>query len=258
MITVVAETKYLTKSGLPVSLIGLHGKDELLVVGPTWALLRLAAGQATKREPQEGVRVQYHNAVRTVVEEAFWLSRIGVLLQISSGAPLRPKFLSELNFTLSVGVETCFVKNPLWLHMQTDVASQEGRVEFLKFASVDMLQGMFRCSIEVVQQYFLENDLNSFIEESLKECVEVFNELNNGLEEYDDVHTIWWGEWESKEIQSPVVPNYVTKSGRNITGYPTREESLHAKVPRRYSMHEKWSATVARYSESEINQEIPS
>jgi|GEM_PF-6889574 len=44
MITAVADTKYRTKDGHPISLIGVHGKDELLVVGPTWVFERYAKG----------------------------------------------------------------------------------------------------------------------------------------------------------------------------------------------------------------------
>ena len=52
MITIVAETKFRTTTGLPISLIGLHGKDEVLVLGPVWALERLAAGESVRAGEQ--------------------------------------------------------------------------------------------------------------------------------------------------------------------------------------------------------------
>lgn len=45
MITSVASTKYSTLDGHPVSLVGVHGKDEILVRGPSWAIEMLADGQ---------------------------------------------------------------------------------------------------------------------------------------------------------------------------------------------------------------------
>ena len=47
MITIISNTKFKTSSGLPISLVGLHGKDELLVTGPAWAILKLAQGRCS-------------------------------------------------------------------------------------------------------------------------------------------------------------------------------------------------------------------
>lgn len=44
MITAVSNTKYKTLEGEPISLVGLHGKGEMLSVGPAWAIERLAEG----------------------------------------------------------------------------------------------------------------------------------------------------------------------------------------------------------------------
>lgn len=110
---------------------------------------------------------------------------------------------------------------------------------------------MLRCSIEVIGQYFSRNDVDEFAITSLSECVEKFQSLSAELEEYDDVHPVWWGEWEGKEEQKQLIsaPDLLTKSGRNITGYPTKEDSRCSPIPRRYSMHEKWVATLERYRE---------
>lgn len=49
MISLITSTKFKTTSGQPISLVGLHGKDEILVVGPTWAIARLATGEVPKK-----------------------------------------------------------------------------------------------------------------------------------------------------------------------------------------------------------------
>jgi hypothetical protein len=69
-------------------------------------------------------------------------------------------------------------------------------------------------------------------------------------EERSDIHTMWWAEWEEKPQRYSYMPNFLAKSGRNITAYPTKPDTLFAAKPRRYSMHEKWKATVAKYHES--------
>lgn len=44
MITAVSKTKFKTLDGEPISLVGLHGKGEMLSIGPAWAIERLAEG----------------------------------------------------------------------------------------------------------------------------------------------------------------------------------------------------------------------
>ena len=44
MITAVSNTKFKTLEGEPISLVGLHGKGEVLSIGPAWAIERLAEG----------------------------------------------------------------------------------------------------------------------------------------------------------------------------------------------------------------------
>lgn len=44
MITSVSNTKFTTLDGDPISLVGLHGKGEILAMGPAWAIERLAEG----------------------------------------------------------------------------------------------------------------------------------------------------------------------------------------------------------------------
>lgn len=132
MITVVSGTKYSTRTGLPVSLVGLHGKDELLVVGPPWALLKLAAGVAPKVQPQEDARARYKEAIRTVVEEAFWICRVKSLIDIVNGTAVSPGVLTQIDGGLPVDVGTYLASNPVWKQMENDVAQHEHSAEFLE------------------------------------------------------------------------------------------------------------------------------
>lgn len=79
MITAIADTKYKTTDGAPMSLIGLHGKDEVLVLGPRWAIERLASGE---REPET---LEYSGMIRASIEiaesELAYLRQIPALIK---------------------------------------------------------------------------------------------------------------------------------------------------------------------------------
>lgn len=50
MITSVSNTKFKNRDGHPISLVGLHGKDELLVRGPAWAIEEIGRGRTPDTE----------------------------------------------------------------------------------------------------------------------------------------------------------------------------------------------------------------
>jgi hypothetical protein len=249
MITVVSATKYATKTGLPVSLVGLHGKDELLVLGPTWALLKLAAGCAPKEPAIGNARDAYRNAVRTVLEEAFWLLRVPALLDLSRGAVASCGALTRVALSREA-IPTCFTADKAWQAMQQAVGRHDDSIDFLNFAAVEILQGMFRCTVEVVQQYFTMYDVRAFVASAIAECEEKYLGFVADQERMDDVHQAWWSEWEPKTSGSaPLGPDWLTKSGRNITAYPLCDSHQSCALPRRYSMQKKWATTVKRFDE---------
>lgn len=55
MITLVSDTKYKTLEGWPISLVGLHGKAEILALGPAWAIERLGEGMASAFDDEVSV-----------------------------------------------------------------------------------------------------------------------------------------------------------------------------------------------------------
>src|SRR5450759_823580 len=81
MITAVAPTKFKTISGLPVSLVGLHGKDDLLVLGPTWALERLSRGESPEPLKAVGRKDWLWTAQNMVQTELDCLSHLPGLLR---------------------------------------------------------------------------------------------------------------------------------------------------------------------------------
>lgn len=257
MITIVAQTRFVTSSGLPVSLVGLHGKDELLVVGPPWALERLAAGRAPQAGTPDDTRTLYAEAMRTVLEEAFWLCRLEGLLALARGAAPYPGILSESRVVLSDAVASRFAADPAWARMTGDVARCEESARFLQFAAVEMLQGMFRCTVDAALQYFAAQDVTAFVGAALEECREKSLEFAARLDEVDDVHPHWWAEWEPTGVTPERMPDYLTRSGRNVVAYPTREQSLRDPVPRRYAMHARWDSTVKRHAQELETQGQP-
>lgn len=70
MITAVSNTKFETLDGEPISLVGLHGKGEMLAVGPTWAIERLAEGETPEFDQEvsalQGELEEYRRLVALV------------------------------------------------------------------------------------------------------------------------------------------------------------------------------------------------
>lgn len=244
MITVVSDTKYRTTSGFPVSLIGLHGKDELLVVGPDWALLRLAAGNTPKNDVYDNAQTQYRNALRSIVEEAFWLCRVPGLLALATGTSWQGTVPGGPDVERDVADR--LLTDPSWRQMRQDVAERDDSHEFMQVAATELLKAMFRSPIEGIQQYFAGRDLGAFVRTHVEECNAKHLQMSIEAEQQADVHTMWWAEWEESATRQRVGPDFLTASGRNILGYPTKPEALNSERPRSYSMHKKWQAIIAK------------
>lgn len=261
MITVVADTKYKTRSGMPVTLVGLHGKDELLVVGPDWAILRLANGEAPKTTGGRDISSEYEDALAYVVEEIYWLKRLGTLLKIAQG---RGASFSEPAPLIPVTEEKDQIeKHPAWQRMADSVARYIHNPLTDKIIAEGMLQGMFGRLAQTCISQLSGIDLDAFIEKAVSDCIVKFLEFSEKLDCIYDVHPFWWAEWSPDERinQESQSPNFVTSAGRNISKYHFGElpEPDEAK-PRRYSMYARWNkllqASNAKVSPSEREQEI--
>ena len=124
MITAVADTKFKTEKGDPVSLVGLHGKDEILAIGPDWAIRRLAEGERPL-DPSE-----------MLAQEKITLSKIHATLdQIESELKLAQTGLDFINLTEKACI---FISKH-----QDELAAQEARPEFRRVTGYEHQNPVF-------------------------------------------------------------------------------------------------------------------
>lgn len=185
MITAVAQTQYQTRNGLPVSLIGLHGKDELLVVGPAWALERIGAGDYPSMKNQTAVI----DKISLVKDEIAMLEKLPELLGVARER--RREALNSGDWPL------------------------EGELPF----AIDALCAFFRTSkIDLILDFFEENDLAQFIADAQKEAMDVLANLQSDWPELDLLYPKWWADWEPANNERR--DSLITSSGRHVTAYP--------------------------------------
>ena len=191
MITLVAGTKFKTVSGLPVSLVGLQGKDDLLVLGPAWALEILSTGKELKTSENQGSRDQLEDACAVVQDEIHFIRLV-------------PNFLASLQGSSpTVPTET-----------------------FDPTLAKEMLQAIFRTKWEVVNAYFEQHDPVAFCTEMLSEATQVLATVRKTLEGGVDNYPEWWLQWDKGQVvqgdnhtQADIC---ITKSGRHVTAYPVK------------------------------------
>ena len=185
MITAVAQTQYQTRNGLPVSLIGLHGKDELLVVGPAWALERIGAGEYPSTKNQTAVI----DNITLVKDEIAMLEKLPALLGVA--CEKRRQALNSGDWPL------------------------EGELPF----AIDALCAFFRTSkIDHILDFFEENDLAKFIAGAQKEALDVLASVQSDWPELDLLYPKWWADWEPASNERR--DRLITSSGRHVTAYP--------------------------------------
>lgn len=251
MITAVAGTKYKTRSGLPVTLVGLHGKDELLVVGPDWAILKLASGDVPKTKPAPDSASVFDEAIQFVLEEMFWLQKLEVLLSIAqSDQEQNSKFSDPVAPELIFGELSDLEEKSIWKNMNESVHRYIHEPVLDKLIAEEMLQGMLSRVPTQCLKLFRTVNAREYAKSMLVDCLEKYAEFQDQANRIYDVHPIWWSEW-SKENQVALeirLPNYLMPSGRNISKYHFAElTEPDAAKPRRYSMHQRWSALLQKH-----------
>lgn len=243
MITIISNTKFKTSSGLPISLVGLHGKDELLVTGPAWAILKLAQGESVPAS--EGMRSfeAYENAAHYVIEEIFWLSRLDLMLSKTYDNHLNNPYKENI-----IDAPNEIKEDKHWLKINQEFSDQKSAIvgrehEFYK----DMLQGLFGKSIDIIHEYFLTKNTEEFISLMVNECIEKYKEFLELSDKNYDSHTYWWKGWCNSDTEEKTEISFISSSGRNISKYPlpTEEDISHSK-PRRFSMHKRLLSLIAK------------
>lgn len=244
MITAVAQTKYKTRSGLPVSVVGLHGKDELLVVGPAWAIERLANGKTSPELTVPRSHLEVLEAARHfAIAEIYWLALLPDLLALCGATePKAEKFLISDEMVLrSAGENPSFKRDPEWDSFNREIASAPPCGRDL---AIKLMRAMFRCSERCLVDYFKAYDVMAFAGEHIAETGAHYQRIVHMIADEGDPHPAWWIQWESKTAAQEIDNRdyFCTLSGRNISAYIVSEnfEKLNIATPRSYDMHERW------------------
>lgn len=239
MITAVASTKFKTSSGHPVSLVGLHGKDELLVVGPTWAIERLAAGQ--QPDDREGIYSENATALkfREILEaEIFWMLQVPRLLNLASNPKASAADHLDV-FSIAKSSVDGLISPEDWDRIVQKVLHVELDQKLNQEVASGMLGLLLRASKEDIYNFFISTDPTKFAISRCKEACLALAELNRKAEDGFDNCPVWWAQWLDKKGKGELPPpstsqeilstQYLAQSANLETQPRPRQESVHAK-----------------------------
>ena len=82
MITAISDTKYRTKSGAPITLVSLHGKDDVLVLGPAEAIERIANGEIPEPYTHSGYIDKVKQAIKITAIEITYIKQLPNLFNL--------------------------------------------------------------------------------------------------------------------------------------------------------------------------------
>jgi len=226
MITAISNTKFKTTDGEPVSLVGLHGKDELLVRGPTWAIERLGRGESP--DPDE-CPAWLKRTAQEVAQERTWLSRARTALDFyaenqsaldeleerpefqitedSWGHDRRPAFLNDRRLN---GAQLARLNQEFELLEKLRKTFQQSK---------SWLQWFFASDASEVARHFLENDAEDFFDSMDAELASLAARIEAELRKAEGGGRPWWFQWskawETMKDESLVL----TESNRHFTTY---------------------------------------
>ena len=225
MITAISNTKFKTVDGDPVSLVGLHGKDELLVRGPTWAIENLGRGESPDTEE---CRSWLKQKAKEVAEERARLSLVRTALDfyVENRANLdkfqkRPEFqIDEKSWPRPRPV---FQNDRRLNGAQLACLNQEFEsLEKLREAvrkSEKRLEWFFDLDASEVARHFLEYDAEDFFVSMDAELSSLAARVEAELRKVEDGERPWWFQWTkawgTKKDESLVL----TESNRHFTRY---------------------------------------
>lgn len=155
MITIISSTHFKTLGGSPVSLVGLHGKDEVLVVGPTWALQRLATGDIPNLSGNTSTEQAISIAKSFSIEQLFWFARIYELVAAARGMPHQQLENCRLK-NEQPDIFEKLAKDDDWNRVGAEAIARES--ELNQANACDMLQGLLRRSVDDVLAIWDSND----------------------------------------------------------------------------------------------------
>jgi hypothetical protein len=139
MITIISNTHFKTVGGLPVSLVGLQGKDEVLVVGPKWALARLADGDVPKKGGYDGSGTKAHKVKSFAVEQLYWFTRLPELVAAAKGVLGQRLGKNAIEDALP-DVFGRLEKDSDWVRVRAEVVASESNLNQINASEI--LQGL--------------------------------------------------------------------------------------------------------------------
>ncbi len=240
MITAVASTKFKTKSGHPVSLVGLHGKDELLVVGPTWAIERLAAGR--QPDDQDGQPTESAAALklRGILEgEIFWMLQVPRLLDLSVDRILDPSRYYEFADRIKLSLAD-LISEEYWDRIAQKIPTAELDQKLNPKVAVGMLGLLLRATPEHISNYFASTDPVEFAKSTCREACLALAELDSKAQEGFDNHPVWWAPWLNSKDKNAPIPAVNTQEGLSIRYLAKSANPDTQPRPRQESVHSKW------------------
>lgn len=220
--------------------MGLHGKDELLVVGPTWAIEWLAAG----KQPEERESLFAENATagkfRDILEaEIFWLLQIPRLLEMQSNHQFNAdRYFELLDKTKSLVSE--LIPSEYWDRIIQKVPITQLNLKPNSDIAGGRLGLLLRASAEHIANFSSAKDATEYAISRCNEAFRALAELESKAKEGFDNHPIWWSQWlAEKERKAPVVrdENFEALS-MNYLARRVNADMLPR--PRQESVHTKW------------------
>lgn len=226
MITAISNTKFKTVDGEPVSLVGLHGKDELLIRGPTWAIECLGRGETPN--PDECPSWLKQKA-KEVAEERARLSQVRTELDVyaKNRAELeelekRPEF-QNIEYSLAHGPRPTFLNDRRLSGIQLEQLHQEFD-SLLKLReavreSEQRLEWFFESGASEVVRYFHENDADNFFGSMDAELASLAARVEAELRKVEDGERPWWFQWSKAWGTMKDESLVLTESNRHFTTY---------------------------------------
>jgi hypothetical protein len=211
MITIISSTHFKTIGGLPVSLVGLHGKDEVLVVGPKWALARLADGDVPKKGDYEGSGTKAHKVKSFAVEQLYWFTRLPELVAVARGV-LGQRLGKN---AIEDGLPEVFgrlAKDSDWKRVSTEAVASESSLN--QFNACEMLQGLLLQSMEVTLSLWDSKDWLPTIFDIVKRRETHITALREKVQE---PYQMWWLGYDDIPAED-VTPNNLGETNYRLDG----------------------------------------
>lgn len=251
MITIISSTHFKTIGGLPVSLVGLHGKDEVLVVGPKWALARLADGYVPRKGDYPGNGAKAHKVKSFAIEQLYWFTRLPELIAAAMGALGQRLGKTPVEDGLP-DVFSRLANDSDWVRVSAEAIASESNLNQIN--AREMLQGLLSQSVEDTLSLWETMDWYPIIFDIVKRREAHITALR---EKYQETYQLWWLGYDDIPVED------VTSTSRGETNYRLDGEGVDVGTfpefcavsdcvvrVRTTSVHSRWIKQCSKEAES--------